>query len=681
MDVQILLDAYGAAVYTASYLTKHEKNRLAPRILYQLSKNARNRTVKQMVRTVLLSVLNTREVSIQEVLWIRTGKKLCDSSRSFIALPSLHCSLGTRGTPESERRVILSPDGTVAHSSTNSDFYSQRPRDLEDLSLFEFISQFQISKVVSPLLKLVAEGSSRYAARRRVPAIVQIRAGIDPTEPEIFAKAMLYLYVPWRSVEAILLPGVTAKEVLAARITSPVDAPESSHLSKVITHYEGLMDQESRMRDLRALDALRTEREEGTWDLESDEEGSAGADNGAENERGPLENLTDAIDMDRGLDTELSSLPGLERSPIPGTRISKARHSGTDQAVRALRLTNKILAKKGHTDEDDQCPSGDGLGPAEADPTARQCHRIASFNCEQCKVYDSIKTDLEGGTQSKVLVIVGPGGTGKSYLIDTVAMYLEISGENAIKDAPEATIHRRHKKLVKMAFTGVAAANVGGLMIHTALEVNSKEITSEIPEKTLARLQKDWNDVTVLVIDDVSFLSPAQLFAIRARLGTIFPSTRHLPLAGLYVILAGDTFQLGPIGGKTLRPRDGERPLSVQERIGRDYYLDCDKFYELKIGQRNFGPFYDTLSRLRVGATTQEDVTTLNTRVVDPYGPVAAKSFEDAVVVVGTNREAISCNEQNLQSACAAPSVDGQMKRTVRVWSHVRLSKRSRNGR
>jgi len=77
MDVQILLDAYGAAVYTASYLTKHEKSRLAPRILYHLSKNARNRTVKQMVRTVLLSVLSTREVSIQEVLWIRTGKKFC----------------------------------------------------------------------------------------------------------------------------------------------------------------------------------------------------------------------------------------------------------------------------------------------------------------------------------------------------------------------------------------------------------------------------------------------------------------------------------------------------------------------------------------------------------------------------------------------------------------------------
>ena len=312
------------------------------------------------------------------------------------------------------------------------------------------------------------------------------------------------------------------------------------------------------------------------------------------------------------------------------------------------------------------------------------CSPVSSDSVSQLRATQSIysiKTDLEGGTQSKVLVIVGPGGTGESYLIDTVAMYLEISRENAIKDAPETTINRRHKQLVEMAFTVVAAANVGGVTIHNALEVNSKEITSAIPEKTPARLQKDWSDVTVLVIDEVSLLSPVQLFAINARLGTIFPSRRHLLFSGLYVILAGDPFQLGPIGGKTLWPRDGERPLSVQEKFGRDYYLDCDKCFELTIGQRNFGPFYDILSRVRVGATTQEDITTLNTRVADPYGPVAAKSFEDAVVVVGTNREAISCNEQKLQSACAAPSADGQMKQTVRVWSHVRLSKRSRNGR
>lgn len=123
---------------------------------------------------------------------------------------------------------------------------------------------------------------------------------------------------------------------------------------------------------------------------ESVEYGSAGAESGAENEWGRLENPTGAIDMDCGLDTELSSLPGLKRSPMPGKRISKARHSGTKQAVRVFCLTNRMLATKGHTDEGDQCPSGDGFGPAEADATARQCHWIASLDREQRKVHELI---------------------------------------------------------------------------------------------------------------------------------------------------------------------------------------------------------------------------------------------------------------------------------------------------
>jgi len=57
-----------------------------------------------------------------------------------------------------------------------------------------------------------------------------------------------------------------------------------------------------------------------------------------------------------------------------------------------------------------------------------------------------------------------------------------------------------------------------GFTIHDALEVNGKEKSSEIPERTLFLLQKNWNDDEELVIDEVNFLSPSQLCAINARL-------------------------------------------------------------------------------------------------------------------------------------------------------------------
>lgn len=60
MDIQVLLDAFGAAVYTASYLTKHEQSKCAPRLLNHLSRTASNHTVKSMVRRIKLSVQSTR---------------------------------------------------------------------------------------------------------------------------------------------------------------------------------------------------------------------------------------------------------------------------------------------------------------------------------------------------------------------------------------------------------------------------------------------------------------------------------------------------------------------------------------------------------------------------------------------------------------------------------------------
>jgi len=82
----------------------------------------------------------------------------------FYQVAELACFLRKSRIARLRETCFMTPDGSVAHSNVTLDFYSQRPLDLEDLSQFEFISHFQRSKVVSPPLKLVAEGSPRYAA-------------------------------------------------------------------------------------------------------------------------------------------------------------------------------------------------------------------------------------------------------------------------------------------------------------------------------------------------------------------------------------------------------------------------------------------------------------------------------------------------------------------------------------
>lgn len=675
MDVQVLLDAFGAAVYTASYLKNHEKCKHTPTVLYQLSKNARDISVQQMVRRMLLSVLNTREVSVQEALWIRTGKILCKASRVFITLPSLHFKLGEDTHRESDRNVFVRTDGSVSHTSALVLLYVHRPESLSNLSLFEYTTQYTFSKVPSPSLKLRARAQNyQYVARRRVDAIVFIRARIDSADVEIFSKAMLFLHVPWRSLDSIAPYGQNPSDLLKLA----ADRDDCSSLPAMIRHYESLPTQDQQLRQQQTAEIERTNYENRTFRTD----GSSESDNSTE-DKGEVaewdrdENVVDEPDIDFGLDSDPTGQPSLEQMVMPGTRISRTRHNRTGHARRALQLTKNILANKGVTDSDEEEPS-DGLERASADPRALLDHSVDSLNSEQKTTYQAIRLVVIGGAHSKRVVLIGPGGTGKSYLIDTIGTLLQLRLTEEHMDKGASTVRPRHSLLVKTAYTGVAAANIGGMTLHNALEITGRNIDSDVPDSSLTRLQRDWSNVAVSVIDEISFLSPENLYAVRARLGNIFSHKKHLPFAGLYVVMAGDPYQLGPVGGKTLWPRKSEREIGVKELVGRVYYMDCDAFLEFSIGQRNFGAFYDVLSRLRVGNCTQEDIDLLNSRALRPQGQVLQKEFIDALLVVGTNREAVMQNEAKLLAACQASNNDDAGTQTVRVWTHVNLSRNLR---
>lgn len=538
MDVQVLLDAYGAAMYTASYLTKHEKNKHTPRILNQLSKSASNQSVKQMVRRIILSVLNTREVSMQEALWIRTGKQLCKSSRVVVTLPSLQCSIKKNAEQTRGHSVFVSTDGSVGHTNVLFLFYVQRPDSLNHLSLFECTTKYRLSQVVSESLKLKSPVRQyRYASRRRDDAIVFIRARIDHADVQSFSKAMLYLHVPWRSLDTIVPHGHDPSIVL----TLAAERGDCLSLPAMMRHYESLSTQEVQLKNQQSTDREQAEHEKSTFHVD----GFSGSDSSDEDEGDEKwdarVNDVDERDMDVRLDTDPTELPSLEQVTMPGPRISRTRHTQTPQARRAIELTNNILACKGRMESDEE-QNGDGIEPSAPDPWALLRDRVDSLNSEQRKVYDTVHSDLIGGTTSKRVVLIGPGGTGKSYLIDTIGMMLDIRAtDKADKDT--SIFRPRHSTLVKSAYTGVAAGNIGGMTLHNALEIKGRNIECDIADASLTRLQRDWQDVAVLVIDEISFLSPQNLYEISARLGNIFPHKKHVPFAGLYVIMAGDPYQ------------------------------------------------------------------------------------------------------------------------------------------
>lgn len=108
--------------------------------------------------------------------------------------------------------------------------------------------------------------------------------------------------------------------------------------------------------------------------------------------------------------------------------------------------------------------------------------------------------------------------------------------------------------------------------------------------------------------------------------------------------------------------------------------MDCDAFFELSIEQRNFGPFYSLLSRLRWSESTQEDIDMINKRVTYPRGPVKEDEFENALLFVGANREAVMHNEAALVAACGSTNVHRGPREAVRSCTHVKLSGKARGG-
>ena len=128
--------------------------------------------------------------------------------------------------------------------------------------------------------------------------------------------------------------------------------------------------------------------------------------------------------------------------------------------------------------------------------------------------------------------LTGEPGSGKSYIVNEYVQYLRTHGiEPAIT-----------------ASTGIAATNIGGMTIHswsgigihTSLEMGDiRHIASS------KHIGKRMRETKVLIIDEVSMLSPATLTMVEAVCREARQNPE--PFGGLQVVLVGDFFQLPPI--------------------------------------------------------------------------------------------------------------------------------------
>lgn len=145
-----------------------------------------------------------------------------------------------------------------------------------------------------------------------------------------------------------------------------------------------------------------------------------------------------------------------------------------------------------------------------------------SLNEKQKQAYDMIK-------EGKNVYVSGPGGVGKSFLI------------NAIRSSM--------KGVVFVAPTGIAALNIMGATIHSTfkfpLSVITKRMAKSKPHSKTEELFDISSNVKIIVIEEISMVRSDVFYAIDQQLRKIRKTNQ--PFGGLQVVCFGDFYQIPPV--------------------------------------------------------------------------------------------------------------------------------------
>jgi len=153
--------------------------------------------------------------------------------------------------------------------------------------------------------------------------------------------------------------------------------------------------------------------------------------------------------------------------------------------------------------------------------------------------------------EGRSLLLTGPAGGGKSYLIN---LFTKLYSDS--------------QKIAVTATTGIAAIALGGTTLHSFLGLGLGNLsTNQLIDKVMKTpyLKKRWREVDTLIVDEISMLSP-ELFdtieqaarAIRCGPPRMLAGKEEktdsrtvsgqLVFGGIQIIATGDFAQLPPVG-------------------------------------------------------------------------------------------------------------------------------------
>ena len=197
-----------------------------------------------------------------------------------------------------------------------------------------------------------------------------------------------------------------------------------------------------------------------------------------------------------------------------------------------------------------------------------------------------------------VCFLHGPGGSGKSAVLELLQLY-------AREYCNHLNYEYNSETIVVTAMSGVTATLIGERTTHSAAHLNKK--ASKIPYEDKFR----WKHTRLLIVDEISFASKSEIKTLDAHVKLV-KDAPFKDYGGIDVIFCGDMRQLQPGGGK----------VKIYECEFPEFHGMINCYLELNAMHRfsNDVMWGELLCRFHNGKLTEDDMDTINTRVVDQNG-------------------------------------------------------------
>ncbi|TFY81855.1 hypothetical protein EWM64_g2158 [Hericium alpestre] len=333
----------------------------------------------------------------------------------------------------------------------------------------------------------------------------------------------------------------------------------------------------------------------------------------------------------------LSSQPSdADLGSSDGGRVSQLREQDPDSFKEEEEETGPLVASLNAGSEIALLP----VAPSELKTDQRRAYEFVTWHLEQ---------HLAGMPVPPLrLLIHGEGGTGKSKVIQTITEYF-------------ATRRVSHK-LIKAAYTGVAASLIDGKTTHTIGMISQRG--NQLSDESKAKLSEFWTHYEYLILDECSMLSKTFLAKLSRHIGVgkqkPGASNSSLSFGGINVILCGDFHQFPPVAVANHEalylPADLTRD-SLDSQIGRAIYEEFKDVIILKEQMRvTDSVWHKFLQNLRYGRIQQDDLDMLRTLIIsNPNCPpidFAVAPWDSAALVTPRHAVRKQWNEAATRKHC-----------------------------